>query len=152
MIKADLLERHNHHLAYKKLSDGEWIKRCTLLRCKNMDAMISDTGFNMDEIYLIWKHSLIWIKIITAVSFSATLGQEYQGKLWSYSNPAGLRMKIDANLYFCSEPRRERTTRNMKLNCQVECNANKDGSERKLLEIFCEIVTMMDWELSISEQ
>ena len=53
-------------------------------------------------------------------------------------------MKIDANLYFCSEVRRERTTRNMKLNCQVECNANKDGRERKLLEIFCEIVTMME--------
>ena len=38
------------------------------------------------------------------------------------------------------------TTRNMKLNCQVECNANKDGSERKLLEIFGEIVTMMERE------
>ena len=38
----------------------------------------------------------------------------------------------------------ERTTRNMELNCQVECNANEDGRERKLLEIFCEIVTMME--------
>ena len=54
-------------------------------------------------------------------------------------------MKIDANLYFCSE-RGPGTTRNMKLNCQVECNANKDGSERKLLEIFGEIVTMMERE------
>ena len=57
-------------------------------------------------------------------------------------------MKIDANLYFCSTAQSEDpgTTRNMKLNCQVECNANKDGSERKLLEIFGEIVTMMERE------
>ena len=57
-------------------------------------------------------------------------------------------MKIDANLYFCSQTQSEDpgTTRNMKLNCQVECNANKDGSERKLLEIFGEIVTMMERE------
>ena len=47
-------------------------------------------------------------------------------------------MKIDANLYFCSEVRREdHPQHEIKLPTRM-------ARERKLLEIFCEIVTMME--------